>query len=250
MADQPAPADHPRPAGQPAGRGGAPGTVAAGGRGAAVRTRAVGQARLPHPAQPRPGALPVGARGWRTSTTTRSRGWTPARCGNSRPAAGSRTGTPCCPAPGVGRTHLAIGLGREAVRRDYTVRFFTAHALMAALVRAYDSGELEECLAMLARPRLLIVDELGYLPMPASAAHLLFQLVSRRYERGSMLVTSNQPVSEWGAVLGDDVAATAILDRLPHHSQVPTIRGESYRLREKRRSGLYLGAKALQEPGA
>ena len=151
--------------------------------------------------------------------------------------------------PGVGKTHLAIGLGREAVRRDYTVRFFTAHALMAALVRAYDSGELEECLAMLARPRLLIVDELGYLPMPASAAHLLFQLVSRRYERGSMLVTSNQPVSEWGAVLGDDVAATAILDRLPHHSQVPTIRDESYRLREKRRSGLYLGAKALQEPG-
>ena len=152
--------------------------------------------------------------------------------------------------PGVGKTHLAIGLGREAVRRDYTVRFFTAHALMAALVRAYDSGELEECLAMLARPRLLIVDELGYLPMPASAAHLLFQLVSRRYERGSMLVTSNQPVSEWGAVLGDDVAATAILDRLLHHSQVLTIRGESYRLREKRRSGLYLGAKALQEPGA
>ena len=150
----------------------------------------------------------------------------------------------------MGKTHLAIGLGREAVRRDYTVRFFTAHALMAALVRAYDSGELEECLAMLARPRLLIVDELGYLPMPASGTHLLFQLVSRRYERGSMLVTSNQPVSEWGAVLGDDVAATAILDRLPHHSQVPTIRGESYRLREKRRSGLYLGAKALQEPGA
>ena len=96
--------------------------------------------------------------------------------------------------------------------------------------------------------QMLIVDELGYLPMPASAAHLLFQLVSRRYERGSMLVTSNQPVSEWGAVLGDDVAATAILDRLPHHSQVLTIRGESYRLREKRRSGLYLGAKALQEP--
>ena len=122
-------------------------------------------------------------------------------------------------------------------------------AVAAALVRAYDSGELEECLAMLARPRLLIVDELGYLPMPASAAHLLFQLVSRRYERGSMLVTSNQPVSEWGTVLGDDVAATAILDRLPHHSQVLTIRGESYRLREKRRSGLYLGAKALQEPG-
>ena len=85
---------------------------------------------------------------------------------------------------------------------------------------------------------MLIVDELGYLPFEPDAAHLFFQLVSRRYGRGSMLVTSNKAVGEWGNVFGDAVIATAILDRLLHHSHVVTIRGESYRLREKRRAGL------------
>src|SRR5690606_16584816 len=85
-------------------------------------------------------------------------------------------------------------------------------------------------------------DELGYLPFEPAAAHLFFQLVARRYERSSMLITSNRPVGEWGQVFGDAVAATAILDRLLHHSQVITIRGDSYRLRDKRRSGL------LQKP--
>jgi DNA replication protein DnaC len=88
------------------------------------------------------------------------------------------------------------------------------------------------------KPKLLIVDELGYLPFEANAAHLFFQLVSRRYERGSLLITSNRSVGEWGTVFGDPVVATAILDRLLHHSHVVTIRGDSYRLREKRRSGL------------
>jgi len=82
------------------------------------------------------------------------------------------------------------------------------------------------------------VDELGHLPFKPDAAHLFFQLVSRRYERGAMLVTSNRAVGEWGSVFGDPVVATAILDRLLHHSHVLTIRGDSYRLREKRRSGL------------
>jgi DNA replication protein DnaC len=82
------------------------------------------------------------------------------------------------------------------------------------------------------------VDELGYLPFEPEAAHLFFQLVSRRYERGAVLVTSNRSVVEWGTVFGDPVVATAILDRLLHHSHVVTIRGDSYRLREKRRSGL------------
>src|SRR5439155_2278060 len=88
------------------------------------------------------------------------------------------------------------------------------------------------------KPKLLIIDEIGYLPFEPNAAHLFFQLVSRRYERGSMLITSNRAVSEWGAVFGDAVVATAILDRLLHHSHVITIRGDSYRLREKRRTGL------------
>lgn len=90
----------------------------------------------------------------------------------------------------------------------------------------------------MSRPKLLIIDELGYFPFEANAANLFFQLVSRRYERGSILITSNRSVGEWGSVFGDPVVATAILDRLLHHSTVITIRGDSYRLREKRRSGL------------
>lgn len=140
--------------------------------------------------------------------------------------------------PGVGKTHLAVALGREVINRGYTTLFTSATALVTALTKAHHDGRLEERLAHFAKPKLLIVDELGYLPLETNAAHLFFQLVSRRYERGAMLVTSNRAVSEWGTVFGDSVVATAILDRLLHHSHVITIRGDSYRLREKRRSGL------------
>jgi DNA replication protein DnaC len=140
--------------------------------------------------------------------------------------------------PGVGKTHLAIALGRAAIGEGYSVLFVTAPALVVMLAKAHAEGRLEERLGFFAKPKLLIVDELGYLPFEPNAAHLFFQLVSRRYERGSMLITSNRSVGEWGTVFGDPVVATAILDRLLHHSQVITIRGDSYRLREKRRSGL------------
>ena len=146
--------------------------------------------------------------------------------------------------PGVGKTHLAVALGREAIVAGYTVLFTGAMELVANLAKAQADGRLEERLTHFAKPKLLIVDELGYLPLEPDAAHLFFQLVSRRYERGSTLITSNRAVGEWGAVFGDAVVATAILDRLLHHSQVITIRGDSYRLREKRRSGL------LQKPAA
>ena len=96
-----------------------------------------------------------------------------------------------------------------------------------------------------AKPKLLVIDELGYLPFEANAAHLFFQLVSRRYERGATLLTSNRSVAEWGGVFGDAVVATAILDRLLHHSHVITIRGDSYRLRAKRKSGLVKDHTAL-----
>jgi len=140
--------------------------------------------------------------------------------------------------PGVGKTHLAIALGRAAIREGYSVLFVTAPALVAGLAKAHAEARLEERLGFFAKPKLLIIDELGYLPFETNAAHLFFQLISRRYERGSVLITSNRSVGEWGNVFGDPVVATAILDRLLHHSQVITIRGDSYRLREKRRSGL------------
>lgn len=140
--------------------------------------------------------------------------------------------------PGVGKTHLAVALGREAITAGYTVLFAAAPALVAQLARASGEARLEERLSHFSKPKLLIIDELGYLPFEPNAAHLFFQLVSRRYERGSLLVTSNRAVGEWGTVFGDPVVATAILDRLLHHSHVITIRGDSYRLREKRRSGL------------
>ena len=152
--------------------------------------------------------------------------------------------------PGVGKTHLAIALGREAIRHGYSVLFTTATALVTTLVRGQTEGRLEQRLAQLSKPKLLIVDEFGYLPFEASAAHLLFQLISRRYERGSILITSNRAVGDWGTVLGDQVVATAILDRLLHHSHVLTIRGDSYRLREKRRSGLLKATPAPASAGA
>jgi DNA replication protein DnaC len=148
--------------------------------------------------------------------------------------------------PGVGKTHLAIAWGRAAIREGYSVLFVTAPALVAALAKAHAENRLEERLGFFAKPKLLIVDELGYLPFETDAAHLFFQLVSRRYERGSLLLTNNRSVGEWGAVFGDPVVATAILDRLLHHSHVITIRGDSYRLREKRRAGLIKATAQLQ----
>src|SRR3954471_109841 len=134
--------------------------------------------------------------------------------------------------------HLAVALGHDVIRQGYSALFVTAPALVAALAKAHAEGRLEDRLSFFAKPKLLIIDELGYLPFEPDAAHLFFQLVSRRYERGAMLITSNRSVGEWGSVFGDPVVATAILDRLLHHSHVVTIRGDSYRLREKRKSGL------------
>ena len=150
--------------------------------------------------------------------------------------------------PGVGKTHLVVALGREAIVTGYSVLFTPATTLVAQLAKAHGEGWLEEKLTHYAKPKLLIVDELGYLPFEPDAAHLFFQLVSRRYERGAMLVTSNRAVGEWGSVFGDPVVATAILDRLLHHSHVITIRGDSYRLREKRRCGLLQKAAATPQP--
>lgn len=140
--------------------------------------------------------------------------------------------------PGVGKTHLAVALGRAAVEAGHSVLFTSATALLAALARAESDGQLSDKITFYAKPRLLVIDELGYLPFEKRSAHLFFQLVARRYERGSMLITTNQLIGQWGAVFGDDVLAAAILDRLLHHSHTLLIQGESYRLKQKKKSGL------------
>lgn len=140
--------------------------------------------------------------------------------------------------PGVGKTHLAVGLGLKAIERGYRVLFTTAAAMIGALTKAMTEGKLEEKIKHYTVPRLLIVDEIGYLPIDRQGANLFFQLISRRYEKGPMVLTSNQSFGAWGEVFGDRVIATAILDRVLHHAITVNIRGNSYRLKEKLKAGL------------
>ena len=140
--------------------------------------------------------------------------------------------------PGVGKTHLAVSLGIKAIENGYRVLFTTAANLIAVLTKAHAEGRLDEKLKVYATPRLLIIDEIGYLPIDRLGANLFFQLISRRYERGPMILTSNQSFSAWGDVFGDRIIATAILDRLLHHAVTLNIRGNSYRLKDKLKAGL------------
>jgi DNA replication protein DnaC len=140
--------------------------------------------------------------------------------------------------PGVGKTHLAVGLGLKAIERGYRVLFTTAAAMIGALTKALAEGKIEEKIKHYTVPRLLIVDEIGYLPIDRQGANLFFQLISRRYEKGPMVLTSNQSFGAWGEVFGDRVIATAILDRVLHHAITVNIRGNSYRLKEKLKAGL------------
>ena len=140
--------------------------------------------------------------------------------------------------PGVGKSHLAIGIGLKAIAQGYRVLFTTAAAMIATLTRALMENRLEDKLKLYTIPRLLIVDEIGYLPIDRTGANLFFQLISRRYEKGPMILTSNQSFGAWGEVFGDRVLATAILDRVLHHATTINIRGHSYRLKEKLKAGL------------
>jgi DNA replication protein DnaC len=140
--------------------------------------------------------------------------------------------------PGVGKTHLAVGLGIKAIEHGYRVLFTTAATMIATLAKALAEGKLEEKLKIYTVPRLLIIDEIGYLPIDQAGANLFFQLISRRYEKGPMILTSNQSFGSWGEVFGDRVIASAILDRVLHHAITVNIRGNSYRLKEKLKAGL------------
>ncbi len=133
--------------------------------------------------------------------------------------------------PGVGKTHIAVGLGMEAIRRSYVVRYTTLDDLVRDLRKADQLGKLREKLSYYQRSHLLILDEVGYLPLDRKDANRFFQLVNRRYAKGSMVVTSNKRVSEWAELFGEEALAAAILDRLLHDAEVLTINGPSYRLR-------------------
>ncbi len=149
--------------------------------------------------------------------------------------------------PGVGKTHLGVALGVKAVEAGYSVLFLTLETLMTRLLRAKGENRLERALAQLVYPKVLIIDEVGYLPLSREEASLFFRLVVRRYERASLIVTSNKSFLDWGEVFNDPVLATAILDRLLHHATTLNIKGESYRLKEKRRAGILGQSRAGEE---
>jgi DNA replication protein DnaC len=134
--------------------------------------------------------------------------------------------------PGTGKSHLAVALAVEAVKAGRSVAFATLADLIASLAKAERDGSLRERLRYLCRAALLVVDEIGYLPVIPGGGNLFFQLVNARYEKGAMILTSNRGFAEWGEVFGDPVVATALLDRLLHHAVVVQIEGASYRLRQ------------------
>lgn len=134
--------------------------------------------------------------------------------------------------PGTGKSHLATALAVEAVKAGRSVYFSTLADIITSLAKAEREGQLRERIRYLCRAALLVVDEIGYLPITPGGANLFFQLVNARYEKGAMILTSNRGFAEWGDVFGDAVVATALLDRLLHHAVVVQIEGSSYRLRE------------------
>jgi len=143
--------------------------------------------------------------------------------------------------PGTGKSHLAIALGIKACIARKRVLFTYAPALLDQLVAATIDRSLASKLDTLGRLDLLVVDELGYMPIDTQRANLFFQLISRRYEKGSVIITTNKPFDQWGQIFGDDVNASAILDRLLHHSHIIAINGPSYRLKDK------LGKEGIEE---
>ena len=152
--------------------------------------------------------------------------------------------------PGVGKTHLAVALALKSIENGYGAYFVRAYDLMEDLRKARAEGRLDRRMRVYLAPKVLIVDEFGIWPYDRESATAFFSLVSARYERGSIILTSNKGFADWGELLGDTVIATAILDRLLHHSHVINIRGESYRLKDKRQSGLLTSSRLLTSTAA
>lgn len=134
---------------------------------------------------------------------------------------------------GVGKTHLATSIGVTAAKNRYSVYFISCHDLITQLNKAHYENKLDTRIKHFCRYELLIIDEIGYLPMDKQGANLFFQLIAKRYEKHSTIITTNQTFNKWGEVFSDSVLANAILDRLLHHSHVINIRGNSYRIKDK-----------------
>lgn len=141
--------------------------------------------------------------------------------------------------PGVGKTHLAISLGLMAIDAGMRVHFINASLLVERLLRSYRKGSLGKYISRLTNYDLLIVDEIGYRPFDADAAHCFFQLICSRYEKGSIILTSNKSYSKWGEIFQDQIIATAFLDRLLHHCTTVNIKGESYRMKDAQTKKLF-----------
>ena len=134
--------------------------------------------------------------------------------------------------PGVGKTHLATSIGIENARNNHSTYFINCNDLIQALKKAYLQNRLDDKLKTLSKYKLLIIDEVGYLPIDIESANMLFQLINKRYEKNSTIITTSKPFSKWGELFGDNMIANAILDRLLHHSHVINITGKSYRTKD------------------
>ena len=136
--------------------------------------------------------------------------------------------------PGVGKTHLAVALGMIAAQHRYSIYYANCHSLIEQLTKAHYENRLHEKLRTLAKYKVLIIDEIGFLPINIQGANLFFQLIAKRYEKNSTILTSNKSFSAWNEVFSDITIASAILDRVLHHCQVISIKGDSYRLKERK----------------
>ena len=134
--------------------------------------------------------------------------------------------------PGVGKTHLAISIGLENTKTYKSTYFINCNDLIESLKKAYSHNRLDDKLKTLSKYRLLIIDEVGYLPIDTQGANMLFQLINKRYEKNSTIITTNKQFSKWGELFGDSMIANAILDRLIHHSHIINITGKSYRMKD------------------
>ncbi len=138
---------------------------------------------------------------------------------------------------GVGKTHLLLGLGTKACNNGFSAYYISCHDLVEQLVRAKEQNRLKRKLDWLRKPHVLLIDEVGYEPLTAEQAHVFFQLVNARYETGSIIMTSNKPFSKWAELMSDEAVATAMLDRLLHHSHTLSLQADSYRMKDRLKVG-------------